>query len=181
MTSPSLPDDVGARRLRTVKYALNRWDILRWQLYVLIHNRVLVAFGLVVCLGLVWHDLGTPELAARSTGFKVFYGVLFTALMFTVLGLVTTALLFCMVLLRKYRGFLGEHELEIQADGLVERTAVNESLHRWAGFHKIVTTNRYLYIYVTDTSVHIVPRRSFASEDELRAFRGELERQINGA
>jgi len=87
----------------------------------------------------------------------------------------------CMTMFRKYRGFLGEHELEVRDEGLVERTDVNESLHRWSGFHKIVKTTRYLYIYVTDNNVHIVPRRCFASEQEQRAFLDEIQRHISAA
>jgi len=87
-------------------------------------------------------------------------------------------MMLCMVMFKKYRGFLGDHELEIRDEGLVERTDVNESIHRWAGFHKLVTTGRYLYIYVTDHNVHIVPRRYFASEQDQRAFRDEIETHI---
>jgi hypothetical protein len=63
----------------------------------------------------------------------------------------------------------------------MERTDVNESLHRWAGFHKIVSTGKYLYIYVTDNNAHVVPRRYFGSEQEERLFRDELERHVVAA
>ncbi|HSH93984.1 MAG TPA: hypothetical protein VK968_07550, partial [Roseimicrobium sp.] len=105
---------------------------------------MLIVFGLIVSLGLVWQTLGTPEMAARSTGFKIFFAMFFTGMMFCFVGVATTLLMFCTVMFKKFRGFLGDHELEIREDGLAERTDVNESLHRWAGFHKIVTTGRYL-------------------------------------
>ncbi len=165
----------------TVKYTLTRWDIVRWQCYLIVRNRVLIVFGLIVSLALVWKDLSTPEMSVRPIGFKIFYAVFFTAAMFCLVGLGTMVLTSCMVMFKKYRGFLGDHELEIRDEGLAERTDVNESLHRWAGFHKVVTTGRYLYIYVTDNNVHIVPRRFFASEQEQRAFRDKIEKQINAA
>jgi hypothetical protein len=178
MTPPPIPPVVDAPRRMTVKYSLARPDILRWQFYLLIRNRVLIAFGLIVSLALVWQALSTPELAARSTGFKIIYALFFTAAMFCIVGSVTMAMMLCMVMFKTYRGFLGDHELEIRDEGLVERTDVNESIHRWVGFHKLVTTGRYLYIYVTDNNVHIVPRRYFASEQGQRAFRDEIERHI---
>ena len=179
MTPPPIPPVIDVPQRTTVRYSITRWDILRWQFYLLIRNRVLIVFGLIVSLALAWNDLRTPEMSARPVGFKIFYTVFFTAAMFCVVGLVTTALTACTVMFKKFRGFLGDHELEIREDGLVERTDVNESVHRWAGFHKIATTGRYLYIYVTDNNVHIVPRRYFASEQELRAFRDEIHRHIN--
>jgi len=140
---------------------------------------VLIGFGLIVSLALVWNDLRRPEMSARPMGFKIFYAVFFPAAMFCVVGLATMVLMSFMVMFKKHRGSLGDHELEIRDEGLAERTDVNESLHRWAGFHKVVTTSRYLYIYVTDNNVHIVPRRYFASEEDLNAFRQEIERQIH--
>src|SRR5665213_1961298 len=172
----SLASDVPRRT--TIKYCLNRWDILRWHFYHLARNRVLIGFYLMVTLWMVWDGLRAPEMATRTTGFKIFFAAFFVAAMFCVVCGLTMFTRVCVVMSKKYRGFLGEHELEIRDDGLVERTDVNESLHRWTGFHKIIVTGRYLYIYVTDNNVHIVPRRHFASELELKAFRDEIERHI---
>lgn len=178
MISPPTPPAIEASQPQSVRYSLTRGDILRWQFYLLIRNRVLICFGLIVSLFLVWNDLRTPALATQSTGFKIFYALVFPVLMFCGVGLATMILMACMVLFKKYRGLLGDHELEIRKDGLVERTEVNESLHRWEGFHKVICTRRYLYIYVTDNNVHIVPRRYLTSEQEQRAFQEELERRI---
>lgn len=181
MTPSPLPPVVAEPQFKRLKYSLTRWDILRWQSYLMVRNRVLIGFGLVVSLALAWNDLRTPELAANSAGFKVFYAAFLTVGMFCVVGLMTMVLMSLMVVFKKYRGLLGEHELEIRDDGLVERTDVNESLHRWAGFHKIARSRRHLYVYVTDNNVHIVPRRGFGSEQEEEAFRSELERRVAAA
>jgi hypothetical protein len=42
----------------------------------------------------------------------------------------TMLMMACTVMLKKYRGLIGEHELEIRDEGLLERTDVNESLHQ---------------------------------------------------
>ncbi len=178
MTPPPLLPGIATPPHLAVKYSLTRPDILRWHFYVLTHNRVLIAFGLILSLGFVWHDLSTPDLAASSIVFKVFYAVVFTAIMLSIMASLTMLMMACMVMFKKYRGFLGDQELEIREDGLVERTDVNESVHRWAGFHKFVSTRRYFYVYVTDNSAHVVPRRCFASEQEQNAFRDEIKKRI---
>ena len=181
MTPPPVPPVTDAVPRATIQYSLTRWDILRWHFYLLIRNRAVIAFVAIASLGMVWNDLRTLEMAARPIGFKVLYAVLFTSAMFCLVGIVTTLVMSCAVTFKKLRGLLGAHELEIRDDGLVERTEFNESVHRWRGFHKIVTTGRYLYIFVTDNSVHIVPRRHFASGEDLGAFRDEIKRHISAA
>ena len=181
MTPPPTPPVIEAPRSTTIRYSLTRWDILRWQFYQLIRNRVFIGFVLIFSLGQAWNYLRTAEMAAYSLGFKVFYAVFFSVAMLGLVGIVTAVLMGCTVLFKKLRGSLGDHELEIRNEGLVERTDVNESVHRWAGFHKVVTTGRYLYIYVTDNNVHIVPRRCFASAQEQKAFQDEMRRHTNAA
>jgi len=75
------------------------------------------------------------------------------------------------------RGLVGEHLLEVTEAGLIERTDVNESLHRWTGFHKLISTRKYFYIFVTDAIVHVVPKRAFDSENEARVFQTAIERR----
>jgi len=181
MTPPIIPPKVDAQISKTVRYSLTRADILRWQAYVVIRNRVVIAFALIGNSFMVWSDLHTPEMTDKTVGFKIFCAVVLTVFAFCLIAFVSIVALFLMNISKKFRGLLGEHELEIREDGLVERTDVNESVHRWAGFHKIVTRRRYLYIYVTDNNVHIVPRRCFASEQAERIFRNELERRIHAA
>jgi hypothetical protein len=180
MVKHMTPPPIILSQPKTVKYSLNRGDILRWQLYALMRNRTLIFFGLFLSLFLAWNDLRAPDLASRLIGFKILFALFLTIMMFCAVGLGTMSLMACMITFRRYKGLLGHHELEIRDEGLVERTDVNESLHRWSGFHKIASTGRYLFIYVTDNNVHVVPRRYFASKGEQQAFRDELERRIKG-
>jgi hypothetical protein len=178
MTPPPIPPLIDPLKGKSVKYSLTRGDILRWHLRILIRNRVLIALGLIVSLFIVWKDLHDPALASQSTGFKILYAVFYTVAIFGFVGGATMLMMLLMVMGKKYRGLIGSHELQIHDDGLVERSDFNESLHRWTGFHKVISTKRYLYIYVTDNIVHIVPRRFFSSEQEERTFRDELERRM---
>lgn len=171
-------------RSLSVNYSLTRGDILRWNFYALRHNKTLIAYGMILLAFSLWMNLRSGEMATQPTGFKIFYSVVFIiAWLFFVSLLVMLVMLMMvsMVMVKKYRGFLGEHELEIREEGLMERTDVNESVHRWAGFDKIVHTSKYLYIYVTDHNFHIVPLKYFGSETAELAFRDELERHIKAA
>jgi len=164
---------------KTVKYSVNRWDILRWHFYLLVRNRVLAVFMLIATGFFVWNDLKRPELAEHGVGFRIFYGVFFAIIMLSIVGAVTMLLTALTIVFKKFRGFLGEHELEFREDGLIERTDVNESIHRWTGFHKFVVTRKYFYLYVTDNNVHVVPRRCFASQADERAFQEEIAKHLS--
>jgi hypothetical protein len=181
MTPSPIPPVIDGPKRISVRYSLTRGDIFRWQIHLAVRNRLLFAFGLPLLLLLVWSDFRNPELAGHPMGYKIIAGVLFICLILGAFSLLMALMIGCLVLFKKYRGLLGEHELEVRDEGLIERTDVNESLHRWIGFQKIVSTGRYLYIYVTDNNVHIVPRRCFGSVQEERAFRVSLEGHINAA
>ena len=79
------------------------------------------------------------------------------------------------------RGVTGLHELEIRDEGLLEKSEVNESLHRWSGFHKLGSTRTFLFIFVTDNNVHYVPWNAFPSEQAGKHFRDEIQRRVASA
>jgi hypothetical protein len=132
-------------------------------------------------LGLLWSVLTGPQIEPLALGFKLFSAV-FVAVIYLVVTVPLLALLtLALVMSKKHRGVVGEHELIIQEDGLLERSTFNESLHRWAGFDRIVTSGQYLYIFVTDQNVHVVPRRSFGSVGEFEVFRAELHQHMRAS
>ena len=157
------------------RYSLSRWDLLCTQLYGISRNPVMIPSMIVISTFVGFLDLQQPEMAARPLAFKVFFIVVFDVVFTALILAVTIVLLWPMILFRKHRGLVGEHTLEITPLGLVERTEFNEGLHRWHGIHKIVRTRRYLYVWVTDSNLHCVPMRSFASEEAAKLFQDELE------
>lgn len=163
------------------RYKITRGDLLRVQMHMLIRNRVLIAFLFVGSTILAFLDFRQPALATLSLAGKTLFVILFDAIFIAFVGTITLIPLWLMILVRKHRGVLGEHILEVTDDGLLERTDVNETVHRWLGFHKMLGTRRYLFVYVTDTVVHVVPMRSFASEDVARSFQREIERHTKAA
>jgi len=108
------------------------------------------------------------------------YLIFFTSVIFLgFLGILTTfplALGLANSSIPKYRGLIGRHHLEITEQGLVERTDYNETLHRWPSIGRIVTLWGYVYIYVSDSNLHQVPRRYF-QPSEIDSFVAELRRR----
>jgi hypothetical protein len=178
MTTPLPPQVTGTNRLMTIKYTVTRWDVLRWQAYVLVHGHVINGVVLIFGLALAWDFLRLPSLAVLCVQCKLFLAVSFLVVWFCIFAMLTMIAKFVDLLSRKHRGFLGDHELEVRDAGLVERTDVNESLHLWAGFHKVVSSRRYFYVYVTDSCFLIVPLRCFASKQEQSAFRDAIKNHL---
>ena len=63
------------------------------------------------------------------------------------------------------KGTLGEHELEIDDNGLVERTEVTETRQSWHGVERIVETDEHAFIYVSSMMAHVIPKHSVIAGD----------------
>ena len=63
------------------------------------------------------------------------------------------------------RGVLGEHELEILPDGLLEKTAVGEQKIFWTGIEKIQTEGEYTFVYIGAYLAHVVPKAKVSDGD----------------
>jgi hypothetical protein len=160
----------------TIRYSLGRTDLWRLQMYGLSRHRVVLGFLLVAGTLAACFLVREPDIAPRSLAFKIAFTVLFDVLFLCCVFVMQAVLSALTILLGKHRGLLGEHFLEVRDDGLLERTDFNESLHRWAGFHKVRATRSSLYLYVTETLVHMVPLRYFASPADAEAFRDRVQK-----
>jgi len=156
-------------------YTLRRWDLLRAQMHGLSRNRVVIATFTILSTLLALLELREPGPAAHSLAFKIVFVLVFDAIFVTAMAILTLILLWFMILIQRHRGVLGEHTLEITPSGLIERTEFNETLHRWPGLHRVVRTRHHLFLWVTDSMLHSVPLRSFASEEAARSFQHSIE------
>jgi hypothetical protein len=168
---------------RAIQFSLSRWDVVFCRLWVLAHNGKLMAICLLMAVGYPILSYRRPDgvrypesIRFPTAHFFVYFAFTFAALACLI---IVTQILFhtLWVFVNKNRGVVGEHTIEIQDDGLLEKTAVNQSLHRWAGFHKIQASRSYLFVFVTDNIVHYIPLRSFASAEAAKDFREELQRR----
>ncbi len=56
------------------------------------------------------------------------------------------------------RGFICEHLLEINEEGIFERTDLVELKHKWAGVQRIVVDNSYAFVCTGAFQAYIIPR-----------------------
>lgn len=63
------------------------------------------------------------------------------------------------------KGTLGQHELEIDDSGLVERTEVSESRQSWQGIERISETEKHTFIYISSMMAHVIPKHSVTTGD----------------
>jgi hypothetical protein len=66
-------------------------------------------------------------------------------------------------------GVIGEHELEINPNELIERTDVNESRRAWRGIDRFVETDGYVFIFESSATAHVIPKAAI-SEGDIDAF-----------
>jgi hypothetical protein len=71
---------------------------------------------------------------------------------------------------RPQKVVLGAHTLVLTDEGLIERTEYNETLRRWKGLNRVRESGRYLFLQVSEMQFHVIPKRSFVSNDDIRAF-----------
>ncbi len=84
-------------------------------------------------------------------------------------------LIMCFILLifvspRKDKGFLTEHKILLAENGLTEVTEVNRSEAYWNGIYNVLSTKRYIFIYTSKLSAHVIPKRSFRSKADYDNF-----------
>jgi hypothetical protein len=98
--------------------------------------------------------------------------------MYILIILVNLVFQILLVFSGKNRGLVGAMELELRDDGLLEKTEVSESLHRWTGFHKIRSSKNYYFVYVTESNALYVPKKCFPSDQAAEEFEDQILKRI---
>jgi len=164
----------------TIRYSLTRADLLFTNARSIFLNRFILGFWTVAIIGLCITMLREPKIAVHGLAYKAVFAVIIAVFYLIVLTAGTVLLTSLMVLLRKNQGILGEHRITLPAEGLVEATDFNESLNRWSAYHRTVTTKRYLFIFVTEGLIHVVPRRRALLQGDLVEFEAALRQHTGG-
>jgi hypothetical protein len=145
----------------SIEYDLSRRDLVTSYVSIFLRNRTILVFviaALLFNLVLYCREPGFSELSLAekitSVAIRIFCFVAIILFLQLALGL-------AVVFSAKNRGLVGRHVLEITNEGLIERTEFNQSLNRWTGMRKILSSPYYLYIYVSDSNFHMVPKRCF--------------------
>jgi|GEM_PF-3280361 len=75
-------------------------------------------------------------------------------------------------------GIIGEHELQIDVDGLVEKTQIGEVRQEWDKIKNVVSHNNRTYIFISDINAYILPKDSTIQGD-YDNFVAEVNRLYN--
>lgn len=162
----------------SITYTLSRNDLVIAIVTAIFRSRILQVFLLAIGSFNAWRML-SDEAKARPLLAVVSFGA-HLGILFLIFVVLQTIVAFANAYLLKHRGVLGEHTLEITDQGLIERTAYNESLHKFAALGRFVSTSRYLYVYVSDNNYQMILRRCFGP-GVLQQFEAELRARVGGA
>lgn len=99
------------------------------------------------------------------------FAFLYFMLLFGIISLVWILLIaVIMSVLRKNKSVLTDHRIIINEEGLIEETKYNKSEHKWNGLHKLKETKKYIIIYITHWSGHVIPKSCFVDENQGKEF-----------
>jgi len=161
-----------ARPVRSITYELSRWDLFVSWLTIFLRNRMIQVFVAVAIFVNMVMVLG-PRIRSRPLLLTAVEAAGVVAVFLTGLAACQTLMGLASSFIGRQRGVVGEHTLEITEQGLVERTAFNEALHKWPSVSRVLSLCGHLYIYVGDTNFHQVPMSRVPAQ-ELRDFEAEL-------
>src|ERR1700760_82504 len=100
--------------VRSVRFSLNKWDVLRCRLWVAAHNRKLVAIAFLTCILVSALTCHVPAGASSPLLYGAIYFVVMTAFMIVLNVVFQIVIQSFMVVANKNRGVVGEHEFTIQ-------------------------------------------------------------------
>lgn len=157
-----------------IRYIVKRRDIVYANIKALLSNRVLVGAWILVSIWISNAWASEEAVMANSLGFKI---ALFSILFLLYLGIlsgVTIMVTAVLALLRKSKGIIGEHQLTLSDEGITETTEFNKSLNKWIGYHKTISTKRYLMLFVCEGQYHIISKSRPLLEGNLSEFEIDL-------
>lgn len=74
---------------------------------------------------------------------------------------------------------MGKHRFEITEDGFKESTEYNEMFTKWEGIKSIEETKKQIFIFLDRHMAHIIPKRYFKNDEEVRELKEFLNSYIN--
>jgi hypothetical protein len=136
----------------------------------LLHRSRKIRFAVFGGMGLV--PLVLLSLAGKPVpGLLIFAGNLAAAAFFHAMAVRATRSAIAQIFRSEGEaGFVGRHEIRLDARGIRETTAVNDRLDAWSGIGGIEVDDRYVFLRLQGGLVHVVPRSAFPDAAEADAF-----------
>ncbi|PID75534.1 MAG: hypothetical protein CSB23_03055 [Deltaproteobacteria bacterium] len=149
---------------------IRKTDLIRFNVAILPTLRSTYVTVLVISLfifGLICWKNGIPQ--TQSGWIRIllssfgggFFGMLF-GVVFSMISI--------LLMSSSKNGILGQHEYSLSPEGLHEKTPANEGLSRWSGITKVRVAGPYLLFQISGCLFHIVPARSFRSDESFNEF-----------
>ncbi len=74
---------------------------------------------------------------------------------------------------------LGNHTFELQEDAFIEQNTIGKSKTDYANFNHIGNTKDHLFLFVTNGSAFLIPKRAFPNQIQEKDFLAQLTQKIN--
>jgi hypothetical protein len=91
------------------------------------------------------------------------------------------SLLFILLTSTEKGGILGSHTYQLAPEGLHESTPVNVTLQKWAAIQSVGKSPNFIYLRINSYLFHLIPRRSFDTQQEFESFWAHLRKFREGA
>jgi hypothetical protein len=153
-----------------ITFRNNFWDVFEFNLYLLprattyrfVWVFVIVAFSYIGFSTASSPEFTTPLERVLSFVIAVGGGVILLVLVIPVF------LAICSLLM--IRDQPKECKLTTISDGIKAESPTSRSEIKWAGIRKIEKTDNHIYLFVSDISAIVVPKRAFPQPEGLRQF-----------
>ena len=157
--------------LTSIKFSISLFDLIKCRLWVIHHNAFLVGLNIFFSLLIPFENLGRLRMDLDSAGAVMIAFIVMAVFTFCVLIILNVVVQILFTLVGKNQGVLGDHEIQVREDGIIEKTPTSASSYNWAGFQKFRASPNFFFLYVSGNVVHYVPKRCFASVAEAAQFR----------
>ena len=74
-----------------------------------------------------------------------------------------------------------KHKLSLTPEAIIDKTEYSKIQTPWSEVQRMVRTDRYLFIYISDTLAHIIPRNVFSNEAKCEEFIDTVKRNCERA
>ena len=161
-----------------LRYTLSRCDLFRAGARAMLRQRFLLIILIPILTFVWWSTFTWDENRGETLPLRITVATLAAGMCAGTGILAGVLMVAAQSFLRRDKGVVGEHTLEITDDGLIESTEVNRSLANWRTSFRIRESKRYAHIYTSLGSAHVVPKAKPPLEGSVVEFLGELKARI---
>jgi hypothetical protein len=142
--------------------------------FTAIHQFLSLGMQAVYLLAPLWFYVTTYEKGQAVA-------IVMSALAYLVLWILQGALNAFFLYSGKNKSLITKHIVEVQEQAFYEETPFNRSFHYGSGIAKVVRRPGFAAVYTSAVAAHVIPRRAFASDQQVDQFVALVEERIRAA